>query len=223
MNSLIGNMIRNTARETRVTKGIFSSFTRKQSSNSRPGTVPFSTFLSHRIKTNNCKYSSNSANQHHESSFRNLIFTSLSSIMKVVLESSRENSDLIFNVIAWLVVASLALELRKTRKQVSEMMAIFHAQKESLEREIDDHLRSSSCVSSTAGSSTGSSNGSSTGSSNGSSDTSSVELAKMKSHNQVNTKDKKPAQSNGSLDTTTTIPNQQSKPLSEPSLSDEFL
>lgn len=135
--------------------------------------------------------------------------------MKVVLESSRENSDLIFNVIAWLVVASLALELRKTRKQVSEMMAIFHAQKESLEREIDDHLRSSSYASSTAGSSTGSSNGSS--------DTSSAELAKMKSHKQVNTKDKKPAQSNGSLDTTTTIPNQQSKPLSEPSLSDEFL
>ena len=212
MNSLIGNMIRNTARETRVTKGIFSSFKRKQSSNSRPGTVPFSTFLS---RTNNCKYSSNSTNQHHESSFRNLIFTSLSSIMKVVLESSRENSDLIFNVIAWLVVASLALELRKTRKQVSEMMAIFHAQKESLEREIEDHLRSSSYASSTAGSSTGSSNDSS--------DTSSAELAKMKSHNQVNTKDKKPAQSNGSLDTTTTIPNQQSKPLSEPSLSDEFL
>lgn len=67
-----------------------------------------------------------------------MLFNSISSTAKLIFRKGRENTSLLSTAFAWLIVASLALEVRSSRRNVEANMKIYYAKKSSLEKDIEE-------------------------------------------------------------------------------------
>ena len=67
-----------------------------------------------------------------------MLVNSIKSTTRLIFRKGRENTSLLSTAFAWLIVASLALEVRSSRRNVEANMKIYYAKKSSLEKEIEE-------------------------------------------------------------------------------------